>query len=81
MNTDHQLKEAIEAFRALPPDVQERLLAEQRRSWVRGEVALGSDRDEAAYRKALAAGDQATLQRLKDEAAKRLKNFDKRWPR
>ena len=47
--------------------------AAQKASFVRGEVGMGSDRDEAAYRAALASGDRATISRLNQEAEDRVK--------
>lgn len=44
----------------------------QRRSYVLGEIGMGSDKDEAAYRAALDAGDHPTLARLKAEAEARM---------
>lgn len=46
-------------------------LRAQRRSYVAGEAALGSDADEAAYRSALDRGDKAEIARLDAEAEKR----------
>jgi hypothetical protein len=66
-----RLAALIEAARNRPPMTDAELEA-QRRSWVRGEMGLGSDADEAAYREALRDGDAATLDRLDREAAKRM---------
>ena len=46
-------------------------IAAQRRSYVAAQMAIGSDADEAEYRTALAAGDEATLARLNAEAEAR----------
>jgi len=35
---------------AMPPAEQEAMLQAQRESWVRGEMAMGTDRDEAEWR-------------------------------
>jgi hypothetical protein len=48
----------------------------QRRSFVRGEMGLGSDKDEAAYAKALRENDAATLARLDTEAQARMRAAD-----
>lgn len=48
-------------------------LAAQRASFVRGEVGMGSDRDEAAYRAAVRSGDRAEMRRLDQEAEERVK--------
>lgn len=47
------------------------MLRAQRRSYMLGEAALGSDADEAAYAEAVAAGDKATMARLDAEAEAR----------
>jgi hypothetical protein len=52
------------------PATEEDLRA-QRRSYVAGEAAWGSDADEAAYRAALKRGDKDEIGRLNAEAEKR----------
>lgn len=49
------LKKSVAAFKALSPEQQEEHLRLQRESWVRGEMGMGSDRDEAEYRAAMSA--------------------------
>ena len=49
-----ELERLIEAAKARPP-MSEAEYAEQRASFVRGQLAFGSDADEAAYRASLAA--------------------------
>lgn len=50
---------------------KEKMLEEQRRSWARGEMGMGSDRDEAEYRQALRDEDVEKLKQLDREAARR----------
>ena len=52
MNTtlDELLRRAVARFRATTPEQQEAMRAAQRESWVRGEMAMGSDADEARHR-------------------------------
>lgn len=72
---DQDLNELIKKskafFDALTPEQQEEHMREQRLSWVRGEMGMGNDKDEAAYRDALARNDQAELTRLDAEAEER----------
>lgn len=48
-------------------------LAAQKASFVRGEIGMGSDRDETAYRAAAARGDRSTMARMDQEAEDRVK--------
>lgn len=66
------LRAAAERFAAMSPAERERMFQAQRRSYVLGEIGMGSDKDEAAYRTALEAGDHATLVRLTAEAEARM---------
>lgn len=65
-----KLAALIEAARSHKMTPEE--LEAQRRSWVRGELGLGSDADEAAYTKALSEGDTDTIARLKAEGEARI---------
>ena len=47
------ITKARAAFNAMTPEAQEAMLQAQRKSWVRGEMAMGSDADEARERQAL----------------------------
>lgn len=47
---DELLRRAVARFRAMTPEQQEAELRAQRESWVRGEMAMGSDADEVRYR-------------------------------
>lgn len=49
---DDLIKEAIERMKQMSPDEIEAMRLAQRESWVRGEMGIGSDADEAAYREA-----------------------------
>ena len=62
-----------EAVRVVLPDSKA-----QRRSWLLAEAAFGSDADEAAYRRALEAGDTAEIERLDAEAQERVERA-RRW--
>lgn len=62
------LLEQAKAHRPMTPEDIEA----QRQSWVRGEMGMGSDADEAAYRAALEAGDTDTLNRLDLESEQRV---------
>lgn len=46
------VRQSCEQFNAMSPEEQQRHREEQRQSWVRGEMAMGSDADEAAWREA-----------------------------
>jgi len=60
--------EALRGYKMSPEEVEA-----QRRSWVRGELGLGSDADEAAYARALRDNDTETLARLRAEGNARIK--------
>ena len=47
-----RIEQARAAVDAMSPAEREAMYAAQRRSWVRGEMAMGSDADEARYRAA-----------------------------
>lgn len=66
------LQAAAARVAAMTPAERAAMLAAQRRSALLAEAAFGSDRDEAAYRDALARGDTETLARLKAEAETRV---------
>lgn len=51
------LRKAKERWDGMTPEQQDEMLKAQRESWVRGEMAMGTDRDEAEYRAALRARD------------------------
>lgn len=51
-------------------------IAAQRRSFARAEAGFGGDKDEAAYREALAAGDKAALARLEAESREKIKHAE-----
>jgi hypothetical protein len=65
------LEQAKKWWASASEEERERMLAEQRRSWVRGEMGMGSDRDEAERARALADEDVEKLRRLDREAAER----------
>jgi hypothetical protein len=48
----------------MTPTDREAMLDEQAKSWVRGEMGMGSDKDEAIFKAALESGDTFTLARL-----------------
>lgn len=62
---DEELKQLLakakERWEALTPAEQEAELRAQRDSWVRAEMAFGSDADEAAYRQELYGREQERL--------------------
>ena len=47
---DKKVKHAVEAFKALPPEEQEKHMQLQRESWARGEMGIGNDAEEAKAR-------------------------------
>jgi hypothetical protein len=54
------IREAKAAVAAMTPEQQAAMLIAQRESWVRGEMGIGNDADERAYRaayRARATGD------------------------
>lgn len=73
MTLAEKIKQSIEAFRNLPREDQDRLLEEQRRSWVRGEMGMGTDRDEARYADALRREDRLALAVLEGESLARMR--------
>jgi hypothetical protein len=79
MTTDDELKsrllKAAEDYRNMTPAQRDAMHEAQRRSWARGEAGMGSDRDEAAYRKALKESDQDALQRLEAESQERMRRI------
>jgi hypothetical protein len=79
MTTDDELKsrllKAAEDYRNMTPAQRDAMHEMQRRSWARGEAGIGSDRDEAAYRKALKESDQEALMRLEDESQERMRRI------
>lgn len=63
---------------AMTPAQRRAMREIQKRSWVRSEIGMGSDKDEADYAAAYRAGDQVTLDRLAAESKARLAAFDAR---
>lgn len=47
---DDLLRRAKAKFDAMTPEQQDEMFRQQRESWVRGEIGIGSDANEAAYR-------------------------------
>lgn len=47
---DSAINKAMEAFARMTPEEREAMRQAQRESWVRGEMAIGSDADEARTR-------------------------------
>lgn len=66
------LARARDRWNSMSPREKEQMLASQCRSYVIAEVGFGSDRDEADYAAAVAAGDRNEIQRLRAEAEKRM---------
>lgn len=66
------LEALVAASKARGP-MTEAEMAAQQASWARGEVGMGSDRDEAAYRAAVQSGDKAEQARLDRAAEERVK--------
>ncbi len=64
-------------WESMSPEERAAEIKAQRCSWVRGEMGMGSDRDEAEYASALARGDTETLARLDAEAEARRARADK----
>ena len=50
-NLSRLLRESILAFAALSPEQQAAYREAQRQSWVRAELAMGTDADEARWKK------------------------------
>lgn len=71
-----ELDDLIARARALPPMTEAELRA-QSDSFVRAEMAWGSDADEAAYRAAWEAADWPEMDRLAAEAQARVAAFDR----
>lgn len=51
------LEKAREWDRSATPEMREEMMRRQRDSWVRAELAFGSDADEAEYRRRMEAGE------------------------
>lgn len=51
------LAEAQARVDAMPPAEREEMYRQQRESYVRGEMGMGSDADEAEYRRRMTAGE------------------------
>lgn len=71
------IRESIARVNAMTPEERMLMIAEQRKSFVRGQIGMGSDADEAAYAAALEAGDTETLARLDAESQARMENVDR----
>jgi hypothetical protein len=69
------LAKAAEEYAKMTPAQRDAMHEQQRLSWARGEAGMGSDADEAAYRRALRDGDRGTLTRLEDESKKRMERI------
>jgi hypothetical protein len=74
---DELLRKSKEVVDAMTPEARAAMFAEQRRSFVRGQIGMGSDADEAAYASALRSSDTETLRRLDQEAAARVARAEK----
>jgi len=66
---------SVEAVKCMSPKDRLDMLEEQKRSWVRGEMGIGSDADEAEYRRALRENDKLALAVLDGEAQKRMRRM------
>lgn len=66
------LHEAQARYEAMTPEQRAAMHKAQRRSYVIGEMGMGSDEDEAAFRAALEANDHPALARLSAEAEARM---------
>lgn len=71
-----QIAESVRAVAVMTPDEKAEMLRQQRASFVRGEAGLGSDADEAAWRKAMAEGDIEAIARLRAEEQARIAAAD-----
>ena len=75
-----ELQRAIDRARArvdaMSPAEKAAMYEAQKRSFMRAEASFGSDADEAAYRRAIAHGDEAKIARLEAEAAARVDAVD-----
>ena len=63
-------------YEAMTPAQRNALHREQRESYVRAEIALGSDADEAEYNEAILSGDQARIAECKRKESARLAAYD-----
>jgi hypothetical protein len=71
-----KLEDAVARYKAMTPAEKEAMHEAQRNSWIRGELGMGSDADEAAYTHALARNDFKRLAELNAEADARVAAFD-----
>lgn len=71
------LAEAVERVRNMTPEQRAEMYRLQRRSFMRAEASFGTDEDEAAYSRAVAYGDEATIARLEAEASARIDAVEK----
>lgn len=72
--TDDEVKALLKDM-STPTDVE---LREQCRGAARAEAGMGSDADEAAYRKAWREDDEQEMKRLETESQERISRFDER---
>ena len=72
IDKDSTLKQLIADAKTRGPTTEAELAA-RRASFVRGEIGIGSDRDEAAYRDAFRRGDKAEMARLVQASEERVK--------
>lgn len=72
------IDEAKDWWDKATPKQREDMLRKQRESYVRAEIAFGSDKDEAFWRKAYEENDTETLRRLKHEETQRLARYDEK---
>lgn len=71
------LTDAVERFKTMTHAERAAMYRAQRLSFMRAEASFGSDADEAAYRRAIAHGDEAEIARLEAEASARIDAVDK----
>jgi len=69
---NEMMKRVVEKMKEMSPEELEKMLEEQKMSFVRAELGFGLDADEAAYRRAIAENDLATLLQLDSENAARI---------
>ena len=75
-----ELQRAIDLAKArvdaMTPAERASMYEAQKRSFMRAEASFGSDADEAAYSRAIAHGDEASIARLEAEASARVDAVD-----
>lgn len=75
------IEKAKAKWDAMTPPERRAMLWEQARSYVRAEIAFGTDADEREYVIASTCEDEEALAECRRKEQARLDQFDKMWPK